>query len=157
VNKNEQHGVPWPRARSACLALAALAASATLLVTACVSQGVPLEKGYLDSGRPLFDVVLEALRDIGADVVAESPARDAVTAHLDGDTTGTEALLEVRLDRRLEDVTYVQVSVWSEAGELPREDQDLWRERFYDALDALGGSDMRRLRRPEDAGPPGHP
>jgi hypothetical protein len=128
----------------------ATAAAAAAAVAACVSRGVPMQKGYTTLDGALYDRVLAALRDIGGEVVAESPRRDAVTAHFSAEAARVDFLMEVSLAHRLQDVTYVQVSVWSELEAMPGEDQDYWRERFYDALDALAGAVARR---PPDGGP----
>jgi len=131
-------------------------AAAAVVLAACASQGVPLQKGYGSTERPLFDLVLTALRDLGVRVVAESPARDAATAHVSAETAGIDLLMEVSLAHRLADVTYVQVAVWSEAGEVSREDQDAWRERFFAALDALAAPE-RRLPSRSPEPPSGEP
>jgi hypothetical protein len=132
------------------IAAAAAAAAAT---TACISQGVPLQKGYGSVDGTLFDKVLMVLRDLGGEVMAQSPQRDAATAHFSAETATMDFFMEVSLSHRLEDVTYVQVSVWSELEQLSREDQDFWRERFYDALDAVADGDLLRRRQPPGSGP----
>ena len=134
----------------------AAAAVATAAMTACVSQGVPLQKGYGDTGRPLFDLVVMVLHDLGGEVMAQSPQRDSATAHFSAETATMDFFMEVSLQHRLEDVTYVQVTVWSDLDEMSREDQDYWRERFYDALDALAGSGVQQ-QRPPDRLPSGVP
>jgi hypothetical protein len=131
------------------IAAATVAAAA---MTACVSQGVPLQKGYGTTDRPLFDLVLMALRDLGGEVMAESPQRDSATAHFSAETATMDFFMEVSLHQRLADVTYVQVSVWSELEEVSREDQDYWRERLFDALDAVAGPEAARVRRPPEPG-----
>ena len=130
----------------------AAAAAAAAAMTACVSQGVPLQKGYGDAGRPLFDLVVMVLRDLGGEVMAQSPQRDSATAHFSAETATMDFFMEVSLSHRLEDVTYVRVSVWSELEQVSREDQDYWRERFYDALDAVAVPEVVRVRRPPEPG-----
>jgi hypothetical protein len=129
------------------------AAVVAAVMIACVSQGVPLQKGYGSTAQPLFDLVVAALRDMGAQVVAQSPLRDSATGHLSAETATVDVFLEVTLTHRLADVTYVQVAVWSELETLSREDQDYWRERFYGALDALAGGEQQRPGRPSEPGP----
>jgi hypothetical protein len=122
---------------------------AAAVITSCASQGVPLQKGYGTTDRPLFDLVLLVIGDLGGEVVARSPLRDSVSAHFSAETATMEFFMEVSLHKRLADVTYVQVSVWSELEDMSREDQDYWRERFYDALDALAGSGVQHQRQPD--------
>jgi hypothetical protein len=132
------------------LAAAVVAAAAAV---GCVSQGVPMQKGYSTVEGALYDRILLVLRDMGGQIVAESPRRDTVTAHFSAETAKVDFLMEVSLAHHLEDVTYVQVSVWSELETMSREDQDYWRERFYDALDVVADPARQGGRRPPDSGP----
>jgi len=123
------------------------------VVTACASQGVPLQKGYGSSDRPLFDLMLLVLRDLGGEVVAQGPGQDTATAHFSAETATLDFFMEVSLHHSLEDVTYVQVAVGSELEEMSKEDRDYWRERFYEALDAVAAPEVERVRRPPELTP----
>ena len=108
------------------------------LAAGCLARAVPTQRWYVDRDRRVFDLVLTAIRDVGGQVVVESRATGTATGFFPEEIAGHAVYVDVTIEER-EDEAEVRAETRAQSTSVAREDLDQWRQRFFDALDAMAG------------------
>jgi hypothetical protein len=126
-----------------CGRLAALLVLGGVLAAGCASsRPVPTQKYYVDRHNRAFELAVRAIEEIGGEVVAENRWAGMVTGMFAEEVAVHVIHIEVRVERH-DDESWVSAVTRTDATAVTDEDLDLWRARFFEALDALMGVEPR--------------
>lgn len=118
---------------------------------ACTTRAVPQEHTYVDPNDQVFDLVTVVVDGLEGRVIHANRQMQSITASFPADIAGLEIFLEVRIERRTDETT-VLARVHGGRQQLDQEVVEAFRQRFFDELDDLAASQLRRgsLAHPPD-------
>ncbi len=127
-------GAPRDWAAPGRLALVA-AGLGCVVATACTAHAVPTERWYVDQYYRVYDLTLMVIHDIGGEVVTENRPTGSITGSFPEEIAGHVVYIDVTIERR-SDESWVRADTRAQSASVTREDLELWRQRFFDALDS---------------------